>query len=302
MAATAPLSILKNSRLSVLRNVFLHQSFFDSTQLQQATLPQTLSERIIGSTLIKSPSVKGRIIALHPNSKTPVTVQPGAEVGSSGSSAFTLIPGQKAKIHGNGFRGLDWGLPVGWLGGGLATLLVADDEEALLDWTTVQSEVVFHRLRLAIVSDAANPSATPTDINANWPIHFPWRNAFRYNTAQPTVPAMQGSQQPELTVSPTRIALRLRVSNLTSPTPMRLIWQGNSILDEDSTGTVGFSDYTAIDVNWPAAQGTTTPFPVIELPTEAMQFGGDSAVLTLTDLGNTSLTSKYVDIVRYGRL
>jgi len=289
--------------ITVLRTIFALQTYLDSTQLSEAILSQAPNEPILSSGKQVKANVKGRVIGLHPTSQAPVAVKILSRQGSAASNTFTLAPGQFKNVSQNGFEGLEWGLPFGWLGGGMARLIIADDEGAFIGWSQSKVEVLTHRLRLKIVADA-NPTTTPTLAGAaNWPIRFPWPNAFKYNVTTPTSPIPQVGL-PLIAVEPTRILLRLRVNNLAAPASMRAILQGLDSFDLASDGvTATFTSFSSVDLQWPMASGgPSTPFPVIEVRDGLLLEGGDSAILTLTDLSNAALTNQFVDIARYGRI
>lgn len=291
------------SNPSTLSEIFPYQSLLDSMQLQHALQIQNPNEPLGGLALKKQvPGARGRLVALHPRSETPVAVQLGSVEGSAWTDPIILVPGQRIRVKRGGFQGLNWGLPFGWLGGGVAALLIADNEDSLIEWVDQSPEIIYHRLRLQIVADA-NPSTTPLSPDANWPIRFPWVNAARYNVLAPTTFLAQGGK-PLLAPTSTKIVMRLRVNNLASDMTMRMIWQGTDPFDGGASGNPTFTDFSVHDVTWPNAGGyTSTPYPVIEVTAPAaLAMGGDYSVLTLSNAGNAALTGQYVDILRYGRL
>lgn len=286
------------ANVSIIRTVFPLQSFFDNTQLQNALATQDPIDPIVAATRNTRASLKGRLVGLHPASQAPIALRIKARGDGAGDDLIVLTPGQIARVKTHGFYGIEWGLPFGWLGGGLAQLVFADNDDAYLAWPEVRSEVLLHRQRVKIVADG-NPSTTPLISAANWPIRFPWTNAFQFNTAG--LSSQRGS--PLFAPEPTRVRLRLRVNNLAAPTTMRVIAQGIDDLDLGSDGvTISFTDFTSEDLSWPQATGTSTPYPLIEKLDGLLLMGGDQAVFTFTDRGNSALTNQFVDIDRYGRL
>jgi hypothetical protein len=291
--------IITRNNAAVLKSIFPLQSFFDNTQLHNAILTQDpgATGLIVGTPITQQ--VSGRIIGLHPHSQLPVmTTMKGVE----GAVTLGLTPGQVVKGPlANGFQSVTWGLPFGWLGGGLAKLIVADEDDSMLIWPEAAHEVLLQRVRLKIVADA-NPSTSPNAWTAALPLRFPWKNAFRYNTALPGSPIPQNGLA-EFAAVPTRLVLRLRVSTLAVPTTMRVILQGIDDFDLGSDGsTIAYTDFTSFDVTWPAASGTSTPYPVLELRDGVGLFRGDAMIVTLSDLGAATLTNQYVDILSYGNI
>ena len=286
----------------LVRGSFPIQSFFDNTQLNQALLAQAANSPIVSGDSTRQ--VKGRLIGLHPASQTPVAVRLKAGNRSGGDNTVILTPGQIYRVRSGGFDGLEWGLPYGWLGGGVAQLHVADNEDAFFGWSQSKVEVLIQRLRLKIVADAAPPAVSSALYN--WPTRFPWPNAPRYNAVTPATPIIQGGA-PILAVEPTRVVMRLRLAIPTAsgPQTMRMIMQGDNGFDIGSDGlTPGVTDLSAVEVVWPVNNGAVSaPYPVIEMDAPGALLGGDAAVMTLTDLTNAGvLLNQYVDILRFGKV
>lgn len=277
---------------SILRRVFPLQSFFDNTQLVNALIAQDPANPIVLSTTAQ---VRGRVIGLHPESQCPVAL---IATGPGGSSTTTLTPGQIVRgLTSPRFTSIDWGLPFGWLGGGLAKLVVADDEDAFLGWPQQLHEVLLQRFRLKIATDTS-PSTTPNAWAASLPLRFPWKNGFRYN-ASSMIPQNGGG---EIAATPTRLVMRLRVNNLAAPATMRMLFRGIDDFDLGSDGsTISYTDLTGVDVDWPVAAGTATPYPVKEIRDGLALCRGDSMVLTLAS-ADAALTNQYVDVLSYGQI
>src|SRR5260221_7507391 len=132
-----------------ISRLFLYQSYFDSTLLQNAILEQTRNSPIVEST-VQENQIPGYAIGLHPSSQTPVAIQFKLGAQPSSSQAIVLKPGQVVRPHGlprgmnsGAFSGFRWGLPFGWLGGGVATLLVFSTPDADVSWPGTP-EVIFH--------------------------------------------------------------------------------------------------------------------------------------------------------------
>lgn len=281
---------------------FTYQSYFDYTLLERAILSQPTNSQIIQSTMEES-QIPGYAIGLHPSSETPVAIEFRVGGQSSSSQAIILKPGQVVRPHGlprgtesRQFSGFRWGLPFGWLGGGVATLLVFPSPDADVSWNG-NKEVIFHRQRMVIY----NSGALPTNAPHNWPLNFPWTQAL-----QGSVPvSMQG--QPLITVEPTKTIMRLVSPGIATPETMRIIFQGTNDFDTDSAGNVVLSPVGFVDQVW----GTFTPvgtgnlaaqFPYIVLGDTLAALGADDGGVALVDVGTGNIAGLYVDVVRYGRL
>lgn len=283
-----------NATFAVYPKIFPLQSFFSSTNFAQALVVQTRGSGIVlGDT---KPDVKGEFIGLAPNSQTPIAFRPLSVDGKVGGQTIVLTPGQVMRMRINGF---EWGLPFGWLGGGLATLVVSNNEQAYINWPQQKVEVLLQRFRAQIQADGS--PATRTFITTQ-PNRFPWPSAQRADVA---VTSQAG--QPTLAPEPTRISLRLRVNNLAAPADMRILTQANDDLDIGSDGlTPGTTDFTYVDVTFPAAPAgiAAVGFPVVEIVGVPARIGGDIAAVALVDLTGAAatLTNQFVDILRYGRV
>lgn len=276
--------------------VFPFQSYFDTALLSTALLPQpTNSEGFVQSTIAEE-QVPGYGIALHPDSECPVAVQVRGGAGGD-SGTFILRPGQVLRptgLDGGAFDGFRWGLPFGWLGGGVAHLLVLLTPDSRVDFSGA-AEVIFHRVRVPVLDAGV---ALLTD--ANWPRRFPWPDAVA--TLGGVLVDQRGD--PLIAPVPTRVALRLRKDNLAAPAAMRIIWTGTDDFDLGTiTGAVLGADLTYVDVNWPAI--TPSPpaaFPLLTLQSPEVRLGGDLCTVNFVDLTGGDLTGTYVDVVRYGRI
>ncbi len=286
-----------------LTNQFKFQSYFDNTLLSRALLSQGQGQQIVPSTR-KAEAIAGYAIGLHPSSQAPVAIlfNKGAQAGDSG--VLVLKPGMIVRPNGEQrdrdgrFSGFQWGLPVGWLGGGNVTLVVYRTSDAQIDWID-RSELIFHRQRALIVAPADVPAVAA--LRPNWPIAFPWAGAKQGVNAIP-----QGGT-PILSVKPTRIAMSLR-SDLADAATMRMYYIGSTEFDQ--LETTGAEDLTAApvayDVTWGqwtsvASANYAAQYQFQFLPVEAFRMSSVLGAVVLVDVTGT-LAGKYVDIIRYGEL
>lgn len=283
---------------------FPYQSYFDDTLLEAAILSQNTNSPIVntGITRMLKEQIPGYAVGLHPSSETPIGLK--FLVGGQASSAQTIIlsPGQIVRPHGlprgqddGSFSGFEWGIPFGWLGGGLATVLVFQTPDADVSWPG-NKEIIFHRQRMAI-QDA---SSLPPNAPKNWPLRFPWVQALSGATA-----ANQNGQ-PAIALEPTRTFMRLRVGTLAAPADMRVIYQETQDFDLDLANAVIATPVSAFDITWGTwasvgAGNLGTQYQVQSIQDLGWRLGADrgGVVLASTD---PALAGQYVDVVRYGRL
>ena len=271
-----------------ISNSYAFQSYFDSTLLEKAILFQPQGQQIVPSTE-KVVSVAGYAVGLHPSSQSPVAVRfvKGAQSGDSG--VIILKPGQIVRPNGEQgdrdgrFSGFTYGLPFGWLGGGNVSLVVFRTPDAKVDWID-RSELIFHRQRVQILAPAALVS------RVNWPIAFPWANALQGANSLP-----QGGT-PNISVTPTRIAMALLLGTLGAAATMRMSFVNSEFETTD----------VAYDVVWGTwASFGGTQYQLQFLPVEAFRLGGSACAMTAIDATGTlsgGAEPVYVDIVRYGVL
>jgi hypothetical protein len=281
--------------------VFNFQSYFDDTLLERAILQQLTNDPIVASTQ-KEEQVAGYAIGLHPASQTPVAVQFKIGGQPTSSQAITLKPGQIVRPHGlppgmkqGSFSGFTWGLPFGWLGGGVATILVFQTPDSDVLWPG-NPEVIFHRQRMLIADGAALPTEAPF----NWPLRFPWVNAIQGTNN------LNQRGQPSIAVDPTRIMMRLRLANLAAPADMRVIYQASNDFDLDEDGLAIETPVAAFDMTWGqwasfGAGALGTQFPFQSLPDLGWKPSADLGGVVLASQ-DVNLIGAFVDVVRYGRL
>jgi hypothetical protein len=277
---------------------FPFQSYFSSTALEKAILTQAQGQQIIATTL-QTTEMKGRAIGLHPDSECPIAVRFRLDANSKETSGvFILTPGMVITPNpGQDFSAVQWGLPFGWLGGGVAALQIFQGVQGYSAGR--KKEVIFHKQRLLIAADANPPPA----VAKNLPIAFPWMNAKSYTATNPAGFAQGGEQA--INVTPTRMVMRLikDLGQAIPPPGMRMIFRGLYDFDCDAGGASwSTATLTYVDVTWPLNLGTSVPYPVMEIGNPAAAFGGPDAGLTLLDLSGGDLTNVYVDLVRYGEI
>lgn len=283
--------------------LFTHQSYFDDTLLEKALLTQSQNEPIVGSTRRRE-EIGGYSFGLHPSSQAPVAIQPRVGGQAASPQAIILKPGQVYRPHGRtdgrvgNFSGFDWGLPFGWLGGGLCTLYVFPSSDADVVWPG-DAEVLFHRQRMQIVA----PAGLPANALKNWPLRFPWTQALRGASSLTQAGAAI------ISISrPTRALLSLRLASLALPATMRMLAHESNDLDLDSTGAVvaGAARFDSYVWGSYAANGgagnLATNYPVIEYAGPLVRLGADDGGVTLVDMDASTLTNAYVDVARYGHI
>ncbi len=298
-----------------LTELFPLQSYLDDTLLEKALLIQTPNEPIVRSTL-KIANVGGYTFGLHPSSQTPVAVRPIVGGQTASPQAVILRPGQIYRPHGRpdnktgNFSGIEWGLPYGWLGGGVATLYVFPSADADVAWPG-DAEVMFHRFRARITTPAALAGLAAA-LN-NWPLRFPWTQAVRGAASI----SQKGASAITIT-NPTRVMMSLRLNALATAGDMRMILQGSDDLD---TGTLALPGEPGVGCRFDtytwgtyAANGgagnLATNYPVIEYTGPLVRLGSDGITaagaalggMVFVDMSSGSLTEAYVDIARYGRI
>lgn len=277
------------------------QSYFDSTLLQAAILRQAQNEPIVRTTM-KSYDLAGYALALHPSSETPVAVQFKGGQQQGGSAVFRLKPGEVLRPFGTPgapgkFSGFDMGLPFGWLGGGVATVMVLRTADSYVEWLD-RSEVIYHRTRMPIYQPAAVPATLPY----NWPNRFPWPFATSGTYA------LSQRGRPALAVKPTRTLLRLRTANLAGAAVMRAYMVGTDAFAEQSDGTIDATDVSAYDMVWGlwtsvASANFATQYQTQFISDEFARLSANSGAMMFVDAsGSAALTGLFVDVVRYGEL
>jgi hypothetical protein len=313
---SAALSMSEKANLGVVADAqtFQWQSWFDNTLLQDAIAVQPSGTLIISP---KDSQMAGYSLTNSPDSQVPIAVtakQAGS--GAGGIATFILAPGQSlAPFDKTRFRAFTWGLPIGWLGGGFAEILVSQERE--LGGYTAQAEIPFHRARFAVKQPTDLTSSTYNNSPLNWPIRFPWVQAVNAN-------AVSQAGSPIIAVQPTRIVMALRgLTTLAAVANMRCIIQGSDDFSLDAGGVQGALTQTNPvfeELQWPVwtSIGTSgnlatqnpaldidASHPLVRLGCSGVGSSPSAAptsvgVTFVDDTGAGVLSGCYVDVIRYG--
>lgn len=302
------------SPVVTLSRLYPYQSYFDSTDLEKAIVQQNPQDPI--ATLTKEDlQLPGYGIGLHPSSETPVAVQLRTGGKSATSSPLVLKPGMvyfpSGTERGYGFSGFTFGLPFGWLGGGLATLVIYQMPSSKSAYDT-NAEVIFHRQRMKVYqpADLVAAPAGPGQLSQapyNWPLRFPWVEAVRSQSLN----ISQRGQATFSVVKPTKVIMALRgVSTLAAAASMRMIFQATDDFTRNPNNIVSPLNPIYQDVSWPAfasvgAGGdlaTQNPQIFFDHNTFPPRVAANNGGVVLVDTSGGALSGCFVDVVRYGHL
>lgn len=288
-----------------ITSLFGFQSYFDSSLLENAILEQAANQPIVDNSV--SPQLQANIpgytFGLHPSSQTPVAVQPLVGGQAASPQAIILRPGQIYRPHGRpwgrsgNFSGFKWGLPFGWLGGGMATLYVFPSPDADAAWPG-DAEVIFHRQRMQIAAAAA-----AADAPFNWPMRFPWPHAFRGAT-----PIDQTGAATIAISEPTKTLMSLREASLATAADMLIFIQASNDFDLDQNMAPVLTPVRFLEYTWgtygasPAGGNLATAYPVVTAPTELTRLAADDGGVQFMDDGSGRIDGSFVDVVRYGKI
>ena len=302
--------------------VFPYQSYFDNTLLDTAVQLQGAGRSILdnAATPAKDSDVGGYGVALDPSSETPIAISFKSKQGSGTSAAVILRPGQSVFPFGRGaddaFSGFRWGLPLGWLGGGLVTLTVLQSPRAEMEWAGLRRQMIFHRMTLPILAKGATIIAT--NISPNWPLRFPSIGTRR--TSQSGI--VSQALAPVLAVEPTLTLVRLVTTTgvITIPPTVRFLFYATKEFDLNGANAfastpVGFEDEGFPSVAQLGAGGAPQ-CPVLTLTSGLLAaIGIDSPSGGTTGMGVVAIdrgdgddvstagaAGGYIQVVRYGRL
>jgi hypothetical protein len=301
------------SPVVTLSRLYPYQSYFDSTLLEKALVQQNPQDPI-ATTTKEDLQLPGYGIGLHPSSETPVAVQLRTGGKSATSSPLVLKPGMvyfpSGTDRGYGFSGFTFGLPFGWLGGGMATLVIYQMPSSKSAYDT-NAEVIFHRTRMKIYqpADLVAAPAGPGQISQapyNWPMRFPWTQALRG-----TGNISQRGQATFAMVKPFKTIFALRgITTLGAAASMRVIYQGTDDFARDQNNVVSLTNPVFTDVSWPAfasvgaggnlaVQNETLFF---DQNTILTRLAANDGGVVMVDTSGGALTGAFVDVVRYGHL
>lgn len=295
---------------------FAIQSLFDQAAVSngsQRVLVQPNNQEIVNAQVRND---AGYSLGLAPWSQTPVAVRFKAGGSTGGSGVMILKPGQIVKPQGkappgrdgkqtpSNFNGFEFGLPFGWLGGGLATLFVFGSADAEMKWDATNAEVLFHCQQVRVRENSLDPPVPAQGTAANWPVKFPWTKLFRNDIVSGG--ALQQQGQPSMAiVETTRVVLRLRQPAQNNYENCRAVLWGTDQFDHLVDGlAVDTSLNGFYDFSWPnpVANGYLPHMPVVNLPTWLFANGGDDAIFTLEAPTGSTLIGADVDVIRFGRL
>jgi hypothetical protein len=288
------------SGVVVLRKTFQYQSYFSTTLMERAILTQSPSEPIVPSTK-QIEETGGYGIAVYPSSESPVAVQLIGS-GGSGGSPFIMRPGEVFRAS-TPFDAIRYGIPFGWLGGGLVQIRVLQGKDDNVSFFG-EHEILFHRIRLPVWALAAAPALGIRGTSPNWPTKFPWPNAYDLNgTPQ--------KGQPSLAITPTRTVVRVR-ANVAAGFRMRASFYQTDDLDMQADGaSYDRIDTSAsmLDLMWgggAAASGFAigalvgAEFPTMMMDQDASRLGGSNAIAAFLDMDGAVPPGTFLDIERFG--
>ena len=285
-----------------IQTVWRYGSYCDSTLYENAIIVQKKNSLIIDPPM--PDQTRSWAVGLAPWSESPLAIifKTGldAEAGQQKSTGVAQIvrPGEIIRPVGlrGSFSGILYGLPYGWLGGGATTLIIFKTPDSVIDWGTTRSEIMFHQFRIPLYQ--TSPGAPiPATMRKNWPLRFPWANAYAGINKIPVT----GS--PILDVRPTRTVFRLRTDNLASDLTVRLVMQSVTDLDVTADGTTVGTDLSYTEFTFKANE---YGYPGAGFPTFVMDQSQIGSVLGSQVGGIALLTDQAivadVDVCRYGTL
>jgi len=290
----------RQSQVTEERFEFTFQSLIEPlgalTDLSYAILPQPVNQPIVPSTK-KSRQTSGYALALSADSECPVAV-----VFKSGGARLTstpviITPGEIVRPHGmikgqdsGSFSGFDYGLPFGWLGGGVGRLIIFATEDSELRYASGGGDrsIQFHRESFPILA------ADQTTTIPNWPKKFPWTKATSQLNVDGTVATnatLQGGAN-KLAMKFTRVVLELtcNAAGLASPATVSVYmhYDGNAIPVYDQ-------------VTFPTVPTGTNSFVELDLTSVLNEFGGNLDYVNFVS-GDATIQGYSINAYRYGVL
>ena len=283
------------------------QSYYDAaaevtTPRSMAVLNQPVNEAIVKSTRKAADNQSGYAIALSPDSETPMAFE--FEFGEEGATAAVVVrPGETHVPNGGKpFKGFSYGLPFGWLGGGVANFQVFKSPDARLDFSSVPEKVLFHRFRTTILTGVVGAITPPAYVN--WPSKFPWNKLNKY--ALGVTPENQ-SAEPTMVIKEPEAVLRLNqgATSIAAGNAASIVFWGTDAFGIGADGVTALNtDNLFYDIYWPdnsvVAVGDRNP--VIQLPSEIARLASNQWGVSIYAPPGSPLIGMTVDIARYGRL
>lgn len=290
-----------------VNDLFALQSFFDATPETltpqgQAVLVAPKNEAIIPSTF-RSKSHEGYAIGLAPWSEAPVAVE--FTLGIQGkTSTLILKPGEIINPAGDGrFKGFNYGLPTGWLGGGAVSLFVFRSKDAVCNWNGIQSEILFHRYRTTILAGAPGPMTPPE--YSNLPTRFPWIKNNRFISGT-LVEAQNGQGAISISeVTKTLLVLNQGAVAITPGNACSIVFWGTDPFGIGADGLIAANTSNFFfDIYWP--DNTLVPVgdrnPVVSLTRELASIPANQWGFAIYAPAGSPLIGMTVDMARWGRL
>lgn len=297
--------------------IFALQSFMDSsfeafTPPAQAVLTQPTNVGFVQST-IQEKQTPGFTVGLAPWSEFPLAVRFKSSGIAGTSTPLVLRPGEVLIPHGGpagentdrliNFSALDFGLPFGWLGGGMGTLYIFKTPASIPLWNTDRRELLFHRFRTVLRETSL---VAPVPARVNWPTRFPWTQVFRGAGAS----SVDQRGQPVLSMEPTRTLMRLignvPTADITAQPEFRIVWWSTDDFDTAPDGLTLPAPAAAFTSYWQSNFPTDPIFvddnPLIIVPPELGALASNTWGVTVEVPVGSPLAGQQVEFTRYGRL
>jgi hypothetical protein len=309
----------QGSGIVTLTELFPMQSYFDSTLRHLAVVDQGVGQQISQAT-VKPQDTAGYGLALHPSSETPVAVK-FQKLGMTGATLTVVLkPGQILYPFGRDraarFEGFSWGVPFGWLGGGLATLFVLTSPDVELNWPKDDAEVIVQRQRMKIYPHttawADVVADTSSSLMQNWPTRFPALTTRRGGNGGVTIDA---SGRPSIRVQPTRTMFMLRTKTLAAPATIRFFVVAPEAFENAASAVppvlAAYEELTWGTTANVGGAGVPDQYMVQEvvggpLITLGCERSVPNGVIAMVTAANANLEPVgdvvYLDVVRYGKI
>jgi hypothetical protein len=291
---------------------YMDASFEAQTPTAQAVSTQPTNVGFVQGT-VQEKQTPGFAVGLAPWSECPVAVRFKASGVAGNSTPLVLRPGETLTPHGGAisaegdrfinFSALDFGLPFGWLGGGLATLYIFKTPASIPLWETDRKELLFHRFRTTI---RETDLVAPVPARKNWPTRFPWAQVFR---GVPAAMSVDQRGSAVLAVEPTRTLMRL-IGNIPAAdvtgAPFRVVWWSTDDFDTAADGVTIPAPAAATTAywqnSWPGDATFVDQNPMVFIPPEFAALASNTWGVTVEVPAGSPLIGAEVEFVRYGRL